>query len=221
VVLLTDADVDGAHIRTLLLTFLFRYRRELFEAGRVYVAVPPLYRVELGRGQEPLWAYDDAGLQRILRELSSSRGSSSSSSSSNSTADAVQQQQSKASSRRGSKRSSTAAGVSEAAAAAPADAGASGQDGEAAAAAVGRQSGAGGLSLPAGVSVTRFKGLGEMMPEQLWSTTLNPATRWGSTPVAGLVVAAFHYMHSCTVACRGVSWTYSTAITALSWAPAA
>jgi DNA gyrase/topoisomerase IV subunit B len=192
VVLLTDADVDGAHIRTLLLTFLFRYRRELFEAGRVYVAVPPLFRVELGRGQEPLWAYDDAGLQRILRELSSSRGSSSSSSSSSSStgevaANTAVQQQGKASSRRGSKRSSTAAGVTEAAA--PADAGTGVQDGEeeaAAAAAPPRQPGAGGLSLPPGVSVTRFKGLGEMMPEQLWSTTLNPATRcaasWRQAP---------------------------------------
>jgi hypothetical protein len=69
------------------------------------------------------------------------------------------------------------------------------QDGEAAAAAAPRQSGAGGLSLPPGVSVTRFKGLGEMMPEQLWSTTLNPATRCGSQGVAAwLCGAACSYM---------------------------
>jgi hypothetical protein len=206
VVLLTDADVDGAHIRTLLLTFLFRYRRELFEAGRVYVAVPPLYRVELGRGQEPLWAYDDAGLQRILRELSSSRGSSSSSSSleGDTATPAAQQQRGKASSSRGSNRSSTAAVVGEAAA--PADSSAEVPDDEAAAAAAARQSGAGGLSLPAGVSVTRFKGLGEMMPEQLWSTTLNPATRCaqlhaGSWSAASCLLAV--HAHVAASACDG------------------
>lgn len=172
VVLLTDADVDGAHIRTLLLTFLFRYKRELFAAGRVYVAVPPLYRVELGRGQEPLWAYDDAGLQRILQDLSKSRAAARQPAASTPAAAA----QSAPKGRRGSSRRGTTVADSAPPASAAATVGEADNDGSEAAAAA---AGGGGSSLPAGVSVTRFKGLGEMMPEQLWSTTLNPETRWG------------------------------------------
>jgi DNA gyrase subunit B len=104
VILLTDADVDGAHIRTLLLTFLFRYSRDLFERGHVYVGVPPLYKIEAaGRGSAstpPVYVYDDDELAIALR---------------------------------------------------------------------GRA--------PGSYTMQRFKGLGEMMPEQLWSTTLDPATR--------------------------------------------
>ncbi|BDA44158.1 DNA gyrase subunit B, chloroplastic/mitochondrial [Coccomyxa sp. Obi] len=98
VILLTDADVDGAHIRTLLLTFLFRYARDLFNKGHIYVGVPPLYKLEVGRSSEYL--YSDAELAARTQGLS--QGS---------------------------------------------------------------------------YNVQRFKGLGEMMPEQLWQTTLNPATR--------------------------------------------
>ena len=104
VVLLTDADVDGAHIRTLLLTFLFRYRKELFQQGRVYVAVPPLYRIETSRSGKPRWAYSEEGKAAVLQGLTAKEGAS--------------------------------------------------------------------------AVVTRFKGLGEMMPEQLWQTTMNPETRW-------------------------------------------
>lgn len=67
VILLTDADVDGAHIRTLLLTFLFRYQRDLFEQGHIYVGMPPLYKVEAGRKSR--YCYDDVELQQALEEL--------------------------------------------------------------------------------------------------------------------------------------------------------
>lgn len=99
VILLTDADVDGAHIRTLLLTFLYRYRPELFEAGKVYAGVPPLFKVTSSAHKKPHYCYSDADLKGYLAK--------------------------------------------------------SGK----------------------GASVQRFKGLGEMQPEELWETTMNPATR--------------------------------------------
>ncbi len=73
VVMMTDADVDGAHIRTLLLTLFFRYMRPLIDAGRVYAAVPPLHRVEvIGSGRKPaeyIYTYSDAELAATLKRL--------------------------------------------------------------------------------------------------------------------------------------------------------
>jgi DNA gyrase subunit B/topoisomerase-4 subunit B len=99
VILLADADADGHHITTLLLTFIYRHMPELIRAGRVYIAQPPLYRIDIGK--ETHWAADDLHKERILSKHA--------------------------------------------------------KNGKA--------------------DITRFKGLGEMMPKVLWDTTLNPKTR--------------------------------------------
>ncbi len=98
VIIMTDADVDGSHIRTLILTFLYRHMKELIERGYVYIAQPPLYRVK--KGKTELYAYSDEERDRHIERLGKT-----------------------------------------------------------------------------GVTVQRYKGLGEMNPEQLWKTTMDPETR--------------------------------------------
>jgi DNA gyrase subunit B len=140
-ILLADADVDGSHIRTLLLTLLYRHFKPLIERGRIFIGQPPLYRLQLGK--EIRWVYSDKERDAAIKELKALAKTKSA------------DRKTKAAAK---KAKGEAADVVEA---------------ESTSTDEGSDDGKGGRE-PA---IARYKGLGEMNAEQLWDTTLNPATR--------------------------------------------
>ncbi|HEV8672115.1 MAG TPA: DNA topoisomerase subunit B [Candidatus Limnocylindria bacterium] len=155
-ILLCDADVDGSHIRTLLLTLLYRHFKPLIEERRIYIGQPPLYRLQLGK--EVRWAYSDNERDKLVKELKQFVKTKRD--------DRRKAAADKADAEGGDRTTSRARRrAAEAAVDAEADAPVASDEGT--------DDGKGGRE-PA---IARYKGLGEMNSEQLWDTTLNPATR--------------------------------------------
>jgi DNA gyrase subunit B len=154
-ILLADADVDGSHIRTLLLTLLYRHFRPLVEDGRIYIGQPPLYRLQLGK--EVRWAYTDNERDKAIKELKSN-------------AKAKRDDRKKAAGEKAASEGDKATARTRRRAAEDAE-----DQAETASTNTdeGTDDGKGGRE-PA---IARYKGLGEMNADQLWDTTLNPATR--------------------------------------------
>lgn len=159
IIIMTDADVDGAHIRTLLLTLFFRHFPELVRTGHIYIAQPPLYRVQWGK--EIRYVYRAEDLDKLKAEISQTAATK------NSARQEVKEDNKKTSKYTKAAKNKTA--TDENLGPEDAEVGVESEDGE----------DIGAMILPNGVklNVQRYKGLGEMNPEQLWETTMDPTRR--------------------------------------------
>ena len=150
IIIMTDADVDGAHIRTLLLTFFYRHFPELIMNGNIYIAQPPLFKIQ--KGKEKLYAHDEAEKEEILEELQKKYLERSQKS-----ADGIFDVK------------EIGKDVEDGSVEEDVD-----SDGEAV---VDAETEADSTIKIPGVSIQRYKGLGEMNPDQLWETTMDPENR--------------------------------------------
>jgi len=147
IILATDADVDGAHIRTLILTLLYRYFRPLVDAGHVYIAQPPLFKIRIGK--EIHYVHDEPQLDKFLKEHGLKK-----------------EEVEDLTGETGENDAESRKELLEAAEA-PADTGAGTK----------KEAETGSVSKNAKFSIQRYKGLGEMNSDELWETTMDPARR--------------------------------------------